>query len=162
VARRTTGPPKHPGVKVQPPMLFVAGIVAAWLLGMLVPLRIVPDRAHDGATIGGTVLLVLGMGIVFWGAATFFRARTAIIPHYPASRIVSHGPYRFTRNPMYLGMTLAYVGFALILNWAWPLLLLPLVLWSLIALVIRREERYLSQAFGEEYLAYRSRVRRWI
>lgn len=153
---------RHPGVKFPPPTLFVAGIAAAWLLGMLVPLRLVPRSARDIVQAVGTAVLLLGIVVVMWGLVTFVRARTAIIPHYPATRIVSHGPYRFTRNPMYLGMTLAYVGLAMVLNWAWPLLLLPLVLWSLTSLVIRREERYLGHAFGDEYLAYKRRVRRWI
>ena len=154
--------PKHPGVKFPPPLLFVAGFVVAWLLDLLVPLRLAPGAARREVGITGAILLVLGLGVVLWGLVTFLRARTAIIPHYPASRIVSHGPYRFTRNPMYLGMTLAYLGLSLILNRAWPPLLLPVVLWSLLALVIRREERYLGHAFGEEYLAYKRRVRRWI
>lgn len=162
MARAAPGQPKHPGVKFPPPMLFVAGFAAAWLLDLLVPLRLAPGGARHELRIAGTFLLVLGLGVVLWGLVTFFRAKTAIIPHYPASRVVSHGPYRFTRNPMYLGMTLAYAGLSLILNHAWPLLLLPLVLWSLLALVIRREERYLGHAFGEEYLAYKRRVRRWI
>lgn len=153
---------RHPGVKFPPPTLFVAGLAAAWMLKMLVPLRLAPDGARATLDVVGAAVVALGAVIALWGLVTFLRAKTAVIPHYPATQVVSHGPYRFTRNPMYLGMALAYVGVAMILNWAWPLLLLPLVLWSLTALVIRREERYLGQAFGDEYLAYRRRVRRWI
>ena len=162
MARGGQGQPKHPGVNFPPPLLFVAGFAAAWLLDLLVPLRLARAGARDAVAVGGMTLLVLGLGVIVWGLVTFFRAKTAIIPHYPASRVVSHGPYRFTRNPMYLGMTLAYLGLSLVLNRAWPLLLLPLVLWSLLAFVIRREERYLGHAFGDEYLAYKRRVRRWI
>ena len=80
---------------------------------------------------------------------TFWRARTAIIPHRPASRLVRHGPYRFTRNPMYVGLTGLYTGLALIFNVGWPLVLLPLVLVVLWGVVIQREERYLRAAFGK-------------
>jgi protein-S-isoprenylcysteine O-methyltransferase Ste14 len=93
---------------------------------------------------------------------TFRRARTAILPTRPASQLVDGGPYRFTRNPMYTGLTTAYVGAAALLDSVWPLLLLPLVLAALVRLVVRREEAYLRGAFGAEYAAYQARVRRWL
>ena len=99
---------------------------------------------------------------MLWGLISFVRARTAVMPHLPASRLVTAGPYRFTRNPMYLGITLAYAGLALLIDTAWPLLLLPAVLALLMVVVVRREERYLERAFGDAYRAYRDRVRRWI
>ena len=76
--------------------------------------------------------------------------------------MVESGPYAYTRNPMYTGMTLVYISAALLLDWLWPILLLPIVLLVLFRLVISREERYLAAEFGEEYEAYRRRVRRWI
>jgi protein-S-isoprenylcysteine O-methyltransferase Ste14 len=75
---------------------------------------------------------------------------------------VRRGPYRFTRNPMYLGMTVAYVGFTLVFNTAWPLVLLLLVMIGMHRFVIRVEEAYLTELFGQEYAEYRRRVRRWI
>ena len=93
---------------------------------------------------------------------TFWRARTAIIPHRPASRLVRHGPYRFTRNPMYVALTALYVGLALLFNVAWPLVVLPVVLWLLWHVVIRHEERYLLFAFGGDYAAFTREVRRWL
>jgi protein-S-isoprenylcysteine O-methyltransferase Ste14 len=85
-----------------------------------------------------------------------------VLPNRPASALATGGPYHFTRNPMYVGMALLYIGLALVLNTAWPLVFLPLVLLIIDAAVIRREERYLISAFGEEYRAYCSRVRRWL
>ena len=108
------------------------------------------------------MLVVAGLSFVAWGLATFFQHRTAIMPHQPASRLVDSGPYRLSRNPMYVGMTTAYLGGVLVTNMFWPLLLLPLSLFGLTMLVIRREERYLADAFGEEYSAYRKRTRRWL
>ena len=108
------------------------------------------------------MLVVAGMGLSVWGIITFRLARTSIIPSRPASRLVENGPYRFTRNPMYTGLTLAYLGVAAMMNSAWPLLALPVVLALLVRLVVRREEAYLHDAFGEEYAAYRGRVRRWL
>ncbi|HET9010837.1 MAG TPA: isoprenylcysteine carboxylmethyltransferase family protein [Gemmatimonadaceae bacterium] len=150
-----------PGVRFPPPVLFVGALVAAWLVARLV--RPMP-LAADGRPLAtaGTVLIVLGVALAAWGMITFRRARTAIVPMHPASRIVTNGPYRFTRNPMYTGLTLVYLGVSLYMNSVWPLLALPIVLALLIRLVVRREEAYLRSAFGEEYLAYQSRVRRWL
>jgi protein-S-isoprenylcysteine O-methyltransferase Ste14 len=92
----------------------------------------------------------------------FWRAGTTLMPNRPASRLVVEGPYRFSRNPMYLGLTTLYLGVALMLNSVWVLALLPGVLLLLQTGVIRREERYLEGAFGPGYQAYRTRVRRWL
>lgn len=106
--------------------------------------------------------LAVGLGLMAWGMLTFRKARTAIYPNERARQLVETGPFRYTRNPMYLGMTLVYFGVTTLMNSWWPLFLLPLVLWALIALVVRREERYLAAEFGEHYRAYRGRVRRWM
>jgi protein-S-isoprenylcysteine O-methyltransferase Ste14 len=107
-------------------------------------------------------MVALGLATTLWGIATFANARTAIIPNQPASRLVSSGPYRYTRNPMYLGLSVAYLGGTLIVNSVWPLVVFPIVLGMLHSFVIAREERYLAAAFGAEYDAYRQRVRRWL
>ena len=158
-----TQPPalQSPGVRLPPPLLFAGGLVVGWLLARFVrPLPMAADgRLLDAV---GTVLVVLGVGLAAWGMITFRRARTAIVPMHPASRIVDTGPYRFTRNPMYTGLTLAYVGISLYMNSVWPLLALPIVLALLIRLVVRREEAYLRGAFPDDYIAYQARVRRWL
>jgi protein-S-isoprenylcysteine O-methyltransferase Ste14 len=110
----------------------------------------------------GWVVFWIGMIVAHSGVATFMVAGTTMFPFKPASRLVQHGPYRFTRNPMYLGLTISYLGLSLALDTAWPLILLPLMLWLLFRTVIRHEERYLTETFGEEYVAYTKRVRRWL
>ena len=90
------------------------------------------------------------------------RRRTAIIPFKPASVLVNSGIYGWTRNPMYLGMALAYGGLAVLFNSLAALIVLPIVLAVVQTQVIAREEAYLERAFGREYLAYKSQVRRWI
>ena len=89
------------------------------------------------------------------------RARTNIDPYKPATALVTGGPYRFTRNPIYVAMTLLYVGAALSFRIIPALILLPIALLLLQFGVIRREERYLEAKFGDRYRQYRSRVRRW-
>src|SRR5262245_64091447 len=91
----------------------------------------------------GWFLAASSFALVGWAFATFRRARTAIIPHHPASQLVRGGPYRFTRNPMYVSLTLLYLGLSLIFDKAWPLAVLPLVVFTLRRLVIAREEAYL-------------------
>ena len=102
------------------------------------------------------------MTLVLTGMLTFRAAQTAILPSRAASRIVTGGPYRFTRNPMYVGLTAAYVGTTLLIGTLWPIVLLPIVLSLLVRLVIRREEVYLLSAFRDEYATYAARVRRWL
>ena len=160
-------PPPNPGVRVPPPLLFVAGFLLAWLVdARLARLPVIagvgaPSAPHRAVQGTGIALVLAGAALALWGMLTFARARTAILPHRPAARLVTGGPYRVTRNPMYTGLATAYVGAALIANTVWPLIVLPVVVRVLYALVIRREERYLAGAFGADYDAYRARVRRW-
>jgi protein-S-isoprenylcysteine O-methyltransferase Ste14 len=155
-------PPSSPGVRFPPPILFVGGLLLGWLLDRY--WRALPLSRVGGSAVEliGWSLLGVGLFLVAWGMLIFRRARTAIIPSHGASRVVTHGPYRYSRNPMYTGLTIAYVGVAALIDSAWPLIVLPVVLVALVRLVISREEAYLSDAFGAEYGAYRERVRRWL
>jgi len=153
---------RGPGVRVPPPFVFVAGWVAAWLLNRRLSLEIDGDGPSLPQQIVGLVLLVAGLALLVWALLTFSRARTAVVPVRPARVLVSHGPHRFSRNPMYLGLSAAYVGLAALLNQAWPILFLPGVLIVLLLGVIQREERHLQDSFPDEYAEYRRRVRRWL
>jgi protein-S-isoprenylcysteine O-methyltransferase Ste14 len=155
-------PLSNPGVRFPPPVIFAGGLLLGWLLDRhwrVLPLSRFVGSAAEPA---GLALVVIGAVLAVTGALTFRRARTAIIPHHSASRLVTDGPYRYTRNPMYTGLTIAYVGGAGLLDSVWPLIVLPVVLIALVRLVVSREEAYLSSAFGTEYSAYRARVRRWL
>lgn len=154
--------PTNPGVHFPPPTLFVVGFLMAVALDRWVFSLRLGGVSRTTLLIAGWVLIVVGMLVLLWALLTFARARTAILPSRPARTIVATGPFRYSRNPMYVAFSAVYIGLALLMSMAWPLLLLPLVLLGLYALVIRREERYLGHAFGDEYAAYRSRVRRWL
>ncbi len=151
-----------PGVRFPPPLLFVGGFVAGLLADGVVPIGLLGPDGRAAAVIGGWSAVGLGLLLTFWAIGTFARARTAVMPHVPARRLVTGGPYRLTRNPMYVGLTFAYAGLALLVDSAWPLLLLPAVLALLARFVVRREERHLERVFGDAYRAYRGRVRRWL
>ena len=140
--------------------------MAGFLVGFLLDRYFVTLRISAAAAralgLTGVVFLFAGGMLAIWGVLSFRRARTTILPFRSASALVRNGPYRFTRNPMYLGMTLAYFGLSLAFNTAWPILLLPIVLVAMVKLVISREESYLAAVFGDDYRAYTREVRRWL
>ena len=156
--------PANPGVRFPPPFFFIAGLLLAWLFERRIHGLPLALQAGSLSTLRdvGYLLVLIGVGIAAWGMVTFSRAHTAIIPMKPASSLVETGPYRFTRNPMYTGITVQYLGGAFLLNSGWAMIFLPVVLLLLYRFVIRREENYLSAEFGEAYTSYRSRVKRWM
>lgn len=110
----------------------------------------------------GAVIFLLGGILAAWGWLIFRRAKTTRLPGQASTKMVTWGPYGFTRNPMYLGLFVAYLGEAGILRQLWPALLLPLVFVFLNWIVIPVEEAKLQEVFGARYREYRMRVRRWL
>ncbi len=100
--------------------------------------------------------------LAVWFARTMRGADTTLRIDKPVSSLVEDGPFRYSRNPGYLSLTMLYTGIAILRNALWAILLLPLVLYVMKREVIEREERYLQRTFGEEYLAYKRRMRRWV
>ena len=138
----------------------MAGLALGALLDWLVPVWRVPDRPL--IAVAGGVLVIGGLALVYAGIMTFRRFRTAVYPNRPAKLVVDSGPFAYTRNPMYVGMAVCYVGLVLLLRSVWALSLLPVVLVLLVHFVIRREERHLTQKFPDAYAAYCARVPRWL
>jgi protein-S-isoprenylcysteine O-methyltransferase Ste14 len=155
---------RNPGVRFPPPFLYLLGLGIAWLLETRVArIRLVGGTASTAPLeTAGLAIMLAGFVLMLWGLLTFARVRTGILPIRSATQVVTHGPYRFSRNPMYTGMALAYLGGALSVNSGWSLLLLPFVMLGIYQLVIKREERYLSSAFPAEYGDYKKKVRRWL
>ncbi len=131
---------------------------AAWLLHMLAPMRL----AAISLEIPGYVVLGLGAFVALWAFNTLRGAETTANPYKPTGALVISGPFRFSRNPLYLAMTLLYLGLALFLNTLWPVVLSPILLTIMLFGVIFREERYLLLKFGTKYLKYKVAVRRWL
>jgi protein-S-isoprenylcysteine O-methyltransferase Ste14 len=154
--------PNSPGVRFPPPLLFVPGIVAGVLMNRVAPLPVSATVPPVARVVLAWAAIAAGLAGVIWAMSTFIRARTAIYPNEPARVIVSAGPYRFSRNPMYVSLATLTIGIALWLDSVWVLVLLPVALVALTRLVIRKEEAYLSSAFPEPYAAYCGRVRRWL
>jgi protein-S-isoprenylcysteine O-methyltransferase Ste14 len=146
------------GILAPPPLLFGGALAAGLALGAVAPLPFAPRSARAL----GLPLAALGAGLAVAGFRALRRAGTHPDPRKPTTRIVDDGPYSFTRNPMYLAMALVHGGVSLRANAGWAALALPLVLLVVRRGVIDREERYLEARFGDEYRAYRARVRRWL
>src|SRR5687767_4556276 len=152
----------HAGVFVPPPLLFALPLLGAILLHSRRPW---PSAEGGSATlvIGGFAAIGGAIALVLASIATFRQAETTILPAgRPTTSIVERGPYRVTRNPMYLSMALAYLGASIALNNFWAIVFLPAILIVVDVFVIRREERYLASKFGQAYRDYCSRVRRWL
>lgn len=107
-------------------------------------------------------LIVIAAALGLWGIFSFRRHGTAVVPHKPSTTIVETGPYRFTRNPMYAGLTISILAIAARFDNSWLVILLAAWFPVMHYGVIAREERYLEARFGEDYTGYKARVRRWI
>ena len=143
-----------PGVVAPPPLVYAIPLAAGLVVQHYRPQPVLPSLLSRVVGIG---LVVVGF-VAFAAVAAFRRAGTSPNPWKPVSALVVSGPYRWTRNPMYLGLTLWYLGIAAWVNTVWPLLALPLTLLSMHYGVIRREEAYLERQFGEEYRRYKAAV----
>ncbi|HLF58299.1 MAG TPA: isoprenylcysteine carboxylmethyltransferase family protein [Alphaproteobacteria bacterium] len=146
-----------PGVIAPPPLIYLAGLVAGLVLDRTWTLPILRARP-----IAGTALVLLGAVLMALGIREFKRAGTDFKPYRPTTRIITSGPFRFTRNPLYISLALVYAGIALTVGSAWALAFLVPVLGIIRYGVIAREERYLEGKFGPEYLRYKQSVRRWL
>ena len=147
-------------VVAPPPFLYVVPLVAGLALHFVFPLRFLPLGWLQLAI--GLPLVAVGIVLFQSTARTMMRARTGVVPGKPTTAIVVYGPFRFSRNPMYLSAALAYLGVAISTNALWAIVLLPFALLTVTTGVIKREERYLERKFGEEYLHYKARARRWL
>ncbi len=156
-----SAPLPHAGVHFPPPLLYVAGLAAGWGLHRWQPLPLTAGASWV-REISGAVGVVVWLALFLSAFTAFRRVRTTIIPNQPAAALVTQGPYRLTRNPMYLSLVALYLGATLLMNSWWPLMFLPVVVAVVDRAVIVREERYLASAFPTEYASYSKRVRRWL
>lgn len=139
-------------------LAFLAGAALQLGLGLPAPQGGLRDALH----LAGTVLANGGLLLVLWSFALFARRRTTILPGGAPSRLLLDGPFRRTRNPVYLGMLASYAGLALMCDLPWALALLPAPVWILHAAILPWEEAALHARFGPDYLAYRDAVPRWL
>ena len=153
---------KGPGAPLPPTLVFVAGFVLGVWIDHRLPMVMRDNGPGLFEVVCGWASIVAGCVMFAWGLGTFARARTGIMLQQDARRLVEAGPYRLSRNPMYVGFVAIYLGASLVANTAWPLVLLPVVLLTIEIAVIAREERYLRRTFGGAYDEYCQRVGRWL
>jgi len=146
-------------IRLLPPVVFFGPFALMWALHRWRPWTIPGGAA---LTVAGLALVLGGIALTIWSATTFRRAHTTIIPWGQVSAMVTTGPFQFTRNPIYLADAIAYLGLTLLIHSWWPLLALPGIVLVMRRKVIDREERYLSERFGDTYREYQLRVRRWL
>jgi protein-S-isoprenylcysteine O-methyltransferase Ste14 len=145
-----------------PPLIYSAAVLVAWTLEQY-------DRFVwlDGAVAvapmeAGLGLIALGFLIDIWAMVMLWRARTTILPNAGTRALVTKGPYRFSRNPIYIGNAIALVGLGVALRWGWLILLMPVVMAAIAWLAVANEEVHLERRFGEDWRAYTRKVRRWL
>ena len=154
----------HAGVKFPPPFVYAVAVLGGWWLNRNWPLPMRSDVTSglSAAAVVAWVLVAAALCLLATPAVLFISRHTSILPMRPSSALVVAGPYRFTRNPMYLGMALLTVALGLWLNTWWVIILLVPALLVIKRFVIDREEAYLRRRFGAEYEAYTRDVRRWL
>jgi protein-S-isoprenylcysteine O-methyltransferase Ste14 len=147
-----------PQVRIPPPVIYAGVLLVGGALQ-----RVAPESAFPGMawTIAAYALGAIAIAIAGWALITFRRARTAIEPWKAASQLVTHGPYAYMRNPMYVALTLLTLGIGLILDWPWAVAFVPVAVILTDRFVVRHEEAHLSHVFGPTYDDYCTRVRRW-
>ena len=147
------------GVIARPPLLYAAALVIVLALRWFWPM---PMLGNAIALWAGVSLLVLGVAIAIAGRRALQAAATNVDPMRPTMAIVTSGPYRFSRNPLYVALTLLFLGLTLAFNTLWGFVVLVPLLITMHCGVVLREERYLERKFGDAYRRYRSRVRRYL
>lgn len=153
----------NPGVRVPPPLLFAIPWVAGYLLQQTKRIPIVTRNAASQLEIFGWSLIGIWLALTIWAAVAIRNARKATpVEGGTGPSFVTSGPFRYSRNPIYVSLGALYLGMACVLNTLWLVVLFPLAVWLVQRFAIEQQELYLTAVFGKEYEAYATRVRRWI
>jgi protein-S-isoprenylcysteine O-methyltransferase Ste14 len=145
---------------VRPPIAWAIAVAAGLVIDWFFPYRFFP--AVVPRLIIGAVVFLAGAALIAWAIVTLTRAGTQVPTTKPTTLIVAHGPYRFSRNPIYVGFCLCLIGLGIGLNNAWLLFAFAGFFVLMNMVVIEREERYLTSKFGTDYVLYKKQVRRWL
>ena len=144
-----------------PPILFILCLGAGCLLHWLVP-QSAPPLPYYARAAAGCLLIITSLLTGGVTVRAFRRCRTPVSPHKPTVNIVTSGPFRFSRNPLYCALLILYAGCAVLIHSLWVYLLMPFLFCLLHFGVVLREEQYLAGKFGTDYLGYKKSVRRWL
>jgi len=153
----------HAAVKFPPPFIGILTILIGYGLGWLFPIMddfLVPAPARYW--VGGIICVIAALVLMIWPFRLFQKIEQDPAPWTSTPELIVVGPYKFTRNPMYLMMLFVCFGFSIILDEAWVFVLTPVCAIAIYLIAIRHEEKYLEEKFGESYREYKKKVRRWI
>jgi protein-S-isoprenylcysteine O-methyltransferase Ste14 len=142
-----------------PPLVYGGAFIMGLLLHLVFPLHILPTTLARGI---GAVCVLVSLPLALATLRALSRAHTPVDPMKPTTALVTEGPFRYSRNPIYVALTLLYVGVALLINALWILLLVVPAVLVIRYGVIAREEVYLTRKFGDAYRQYTTQVRRWL
>ena len=149
------------GVIAAPPLIYGGGMVLGMVIEWIIPIPVYVSQELLFRMLG--FILLLGSFVVsLWALRVMSRLKTHVDPYKPTLALAEEGPFRFSRNPIYLSLTCLQLGLGLVLAWPWLWVTLIVVLWLMTHGVIDREEQYLERKFGTQYIRYKERVRRWI
>lgn len=149
----------HPGVYIPPPLIYACSFFVSIVLQKLMPIN---SGWLSGKQIVGWIFIA-GYLLLFLPAMIgFIRSKNTLVTIRPASSLETSGIYSFSRNPMYLSLLFLYCGIAFFKGNSWTFLLIPFLILAVQYYVISKEEKYLLRTFGNEYVHYRKKVRRWI
>ena len=149
-----------PGIRIPPPMFYLAALAMGIALEYL--LWPIPVLGAPSRYVIASILIVVSAAIMPPVLIRFRRAGTSFDVRKAASSLITDGPYRFSRNPTYVSLTMLYLGIGILINNGWVLILVIPVFLVVDLWVIRGEERHLEAKFGEQYLRYKGTVRRWL
>jgi protein-S-isoprenylcysteine O-methyltransferase Ste14 len=149
-------------LRIPVPWVFILIYLVGLALHFIFPFNILSEAGLFVIKIGGVVLFAIGAFFAAWSLLIFHKASTTTTPGEISKKLVTFGPYRLTRNPMYVSLILAYIGEAGFLTQIWPMIVLPFMLFYLNQVVIPLEEDLLKKEFDKEYDDYCTQVRRWI
>ena len=142
-----------------PPIIFLGALGLGLLVDWLFPSQRLLSESWQ---LAGGILGATGTAIGFWGVFAFHRAGTNVRPDLPVTSLVTTGPFRYSRNPLYMALTIIYLGITLSAGSLWPLLTLMPALAVVHWKIVLREEQYLESRFGDGYRTYKAQVNRWI
>jgi protein-S-isoprenylcysteine O-methyltransferase Ste14 len=143
-----------------PPILFLGALLAANILTWLLPFGLV--QPVPAAVVGGGAIFAAAIGLMLWAFLAFKAHNTSVLPHRRSEALISTGPFRWTRNPIYLAEAVLLAGLALVNGSVWYLAVIPPFILAVTKLAIVREEAHLAARFGPHWDAYAARVRRWL
>ena len=152
----------NPVMRIPVPWVFILAYLIGFVVQFYLPIPVQSPKVVRISLIAGLVLVIVGVAFAFSALGIFKKRSTTTIPFETPTSLVMSGPYRFTRNPMYVGLTLIYLGVAGTRAELWPVIVLPVLLAYVNFIVIPVEEQHLREAFGDSYAQYSARVRRWL